>query len=200
MNTVSLPRLLALSLLRRIRGVIRVKRFEVWHRELDGPVPQVEAGVDVHFRLAGREDLPLFKGVVPDTKIAEFEHRLSEGHKCILGLSDGRIVFHIWFAIGTQYPADLNRALDPGSGYAYMYDMMTVSEHRGKRIASAGKAYVCAQARDAGCSRAICWIDVKNEPSRRTVKSLGFIPRWRAVRVTLFGRNRFRCRPVATGS
>ena len=126
------------ALWRGLRFVIHVKRFDVWRRRLDVTMPQVAPGLRVESRLATKEDSPFYEGIVPDGKRAELKNRFSRRRRCVLGPVGDLLVFHVWFSIGSQYPANLNRALNPGSGYAYLFELLTIKEYRGKRIREAG--------------------------------------------------------------
>jgi len=107
-----------------------------------------------------------------------------------------RVVFYTWLSIDAQYPPELNRAFNPGSSYGYIFNALTLPELRGRRIAPAGWLLACERARVLGCRRMLGWVEVRNEASGRALQRIGFEPRWRALRVSLFGRHWFLCRPL----
>ena len=183
-------RRLARRVARRLRQT-GVTRFAVWHRRLDIPMEMPEPAVEVAFRFAEMRDLALLDGWVPHGALPELERRLDAGILCLLGLHGGRAVFRLWCGIRTMYPPLLNRVLDPGADFAYIFDVATVPELRGRHISPRGYWEVCRHARELGCTHVMAWIEVRNVSSQKSAARGGFVPGARITRVSLFGRHRY---------
>jgi hypothetical protein len=135
--------------------------------------------------------------------------RLALGHRVVLGIHAGTVVFTMWVNPRClNVPGLLKRALGPRQWF--IYKAFTSPEHRGRRLYEGGMRFVLAEMRRAGLEELVGYAHVKKTVSRRGLAALEFVtvgrvrqwrvPGWTWTRLSRPLRARFPCEVARTGT
>jgi hypothetical protein len=170
-------------LLGRVRRFFAVDTFDVFVR----PVPReptFAAPPGYEFRWGSAADVE--RCDPHHTELDERERaagvrRLGFGHRVVLGLAAGTVVFTMWVnPRNLNVPGLMKRALSPGQWF--IYKAFTSPDHRGKKLYEGGMRFVLSEMRAAGLRELVGYAHVKKAVSRRGLAALAFES---AGRVTL---------------
>jgi ribosomal protein S18 acetylase RimI-like enzyme len=149
--------------------------FTLFTRSLVEPLPITEPRHPVILRLATRDDLERFQGLVPPSELRRWGQRLAHGRYCFLAL-DGTsedLAAYCWATM--QVALEIERwmmRLQPGD--TYVYNAYTVPAYRRQGVQTAVHLYRLEYMRSLGCQRAVLIVDDKNIASQRLVRTLGY--------------------------
>jgi GNAT superfamily N-acetyltransferase len=145
--------------------------LRVYERRLDepGPASVVPPGVEV--RVA---DQPLASGDVGGRWHAGAEERLRDGQACAIAHHGTEVVAYCWLSWTPVRVGEIDRAVVPGPGDAYIYDAFTMPGWRGRGLFSAVIASLLALARARHRTRALILVSAGNRASRRAIERAGF--------------------------
>lgn len=100
--------------------------------------------------------------------------RLARGCRCFGAWIGPEVVAYGWLSARVEWIGELQRAITPGLGEAYIWNCVTVPGHRRKGIFGAVVASIVAQARTEGLVRV--WIGSVVNSAERAVTQVGFAP------------------------
>lgn len=171
-------------LLGRVRRSFALDTFDVFVR----PVPRepaFRAPAGYEFRWGTAEDVARCEQ--HHTELDERERRagvrrIGFGHRVVLGLSDGTVVFTMWVnPRNLNVPGLLKRAL--AAEQWFIYKAYTSPEHRGRKLYESGMRFVLEEMRAAGLQELVGYAHVKKDVSRKGLKTLEFASAGRAWRL-----------------
>lgn len=122
------------------RGLERLVGFDVLvlvRRELAAPLPPDPADLadGFEFREARPDDIEVWREEWPE-KVSWYVERLSHPNEfCYLGLHEGKLVTHCWFALGA-YRDPIGYTFDAGEGGAYQGEGWVSPSWRGHGVAT----------------------------------------------------------------
>lgn len=183
------PPLLQLrKLLGRLRRRFELDTYDVFVR----PVPadaRFEAPAGYEFRFGSAADVE--RCTVEHTELDERERRagvkrLGFGHRVVLGLHGGTIVFTMWVNPRClNVPGLMKRAL--GSHQWFIYKAFTSPEHRGKKLYESGMRFVLAEMRRNELTELVGYAHVKKAVSRKGLAALAFDSAGRVTQLRVLG-------------
>ncbi len=100
------------------------------------------------------------------------EPRFARGCRCYAVLIDGRIAGYGWLSTGPEWIGELELEIRPGAAEAYIWNCVTLVEHRRKGVFTSLVAGISAAARGLGFRRV--WIGSVAGPAERALEPLGF--------------------------
>ena len=112
--------------------------------------------------------------------------RLARGCRCFVVSVDGAIAGYGWLSTGPEWIGELQLEIRPQPGEGYIWNCVTLAEHRRKGVFASLLVGICEVARGEGLKR--LWIGSVAIPAERAVAPSGFRPvlrftSYRAVRV-----------------
>jgi GNAT superfamily N-acetyltransferase len=127
----------------------------------------------VNVRIAQSSDISFLKHNFAKFKGEKADKRLNLGHLCFVAEKNGNIVHYTWVAFEEIHLKKLNRKLQMESDAAYIYDVYTLPEYRGRGISSTVYAKIFEYLLEKGFKRAYCLISSNNYPSLRVAEKTG---------------------------
>ena len=100
--------------------------------------------------------------------------RLARGCRCFLAWLDESIAGYCWLSTGPEWIGELELRITPNVGEAYIWNCVTVPEHRRKGVFRSLLTGVSAIARKEGLQR--LWIASLAIPASKAVGPAGFRP------------------------
>jgi predicted GNAT family acetyltransferase len=105
--------------------------------DLEAPMPEISLDSELEWRLAGMDDLPLFKELLPKYRVKKIENRFSNGEHCLLALYKEVIVHYCWICWeDNYYVSELEFEISVLPDKAYIYDAFTCPGYRDRGIYS----------------------------------------------------------------
>jgi GNAT superfamily N-acetyltransferase len=168
-----LPRFLTrLATIGRERGVRAVwfvviaelgyRRMLVREVALDSPIPDITPSLPVTFDQLRPDQIEEYKALRKGEKPHLAETRLADGHRCFVARHADAIVCVCWAATGRAWSEYLSAPIPLAPGEAYLYDMFTRVDVRGKGVAEALRAEMCRWYRDRGFRRVLSYMVPEN--------------------------------------
>ena len=124
--------------------------------------------------------------------------RFERGCRCFAVVVDGAIAGYGWLSTGPEWIGELQLEIRPRPGEAYLWNCVTLAEHRRKGIFRSLLAGISAHARDSGLRR--LWIGSVAIPAEKAVGPSGFEPALRFTTFTVAGWHGLRVRPSSNRS
>jgi GNAT superfamily N-acetyltransferase len=100
--------------------------------------------------------------------------RLARGARCFVSWIEGRVGGYGWLSVGPEWIGEIQLEIAPGPGEGYIWNCVTVAEHRRKGIFRSLLIGICDVARREGLRRV--WIGSVAIPAQRAVGPSGFKP------------------------
>ena len=100
--------------------------------------------------------------------------RLERGSRAFAVLDGGRVVAYGWLATGPEWIGELEVEFTPAAGEAYIWNCLTLPEHRRRGHYRALLEGIVAQARQEGLART--WIGSIEDPAEKADADAGFSP------------------------
>jgi hypothetical protein len=193
------------KLLGRVRRRFALDRYDVFVR----PVPaRVELapppGYELRWGTAEEvEACDPFHTELDERERRAGVRRLALGHRVVLGLHGGLVVFSMWVnPRRLNVPGLIKRELGPKQWF--IYKAFTSPEHRGKKLYESGMRFVLAEMRRAGLEELVGYAHVKKAVSRKGLAALEFRSagrvtqlRWPLLRLTRVSKELARSFPRA---
>jgi acetyltransferase (GNAT) family protein len=98
--------------------------------------------------------------------------RFARGCRCFAVLIDGAVAGYGWLSVGPEWVGELQLEIKPKAGEAYLWNCVTIPQHRMKGVFRSLLVGVSAVAHQAGLKR--LWIGSVAIPGERAVASSGF--------------------------
>src|SRR5438105_10116961 len=111
--------------------------------------------------------------------------RLERGCRCFVVVVDGAVAGYGWLSTGPEWIGELQLEIRPRPGEAYVWNCVTLAEHRRKGIFRSLLAGISAHARDSGLRR--LWIGSVAIPAEKAVGPSGFEPALRFTSISIAG-------------
>jgi hypothetical protein len=172
------------KLLGRVRRRFAVDRYDVFVRPVP---PRVELAPPPGYELrwgtaADVEACDPFHTELDERERAEGVRRLGLGHRVVLGLHAGVVVFSMWVnPRRLNVPGLIKRELGPKQWF--IYKAFTSPDHRGKKLYESGMRFVLAEMRRAGLEELVGYAHVKKAVSRKGLAALEFRSAGRVTQV-----------------
>ena len=166
----------ARKLLGRIRRRLAIDRFDVFARATPSSPEELGAPEGYVFRWGTAEDIAGCDEYHTDLNDGERREgivRLGFGHRVVIALHEGLVVFSMW-----ENPRNLNvpglvkRRLSPQQ--SFIYKAFTSPDHRGRRLYEAGMRFVLADLAAQGKRELIGYAHVGKWISRKGLAALRF--------------------------
>jgi hypothetical protein len=171
-------------MLGRVRRRFAVDTFDVFVR----PVPregafEPPAGYELRWGEASDvERCDPHHTELDERERREGARRIALGHRVVLGLSRGTVVFTMWVnPRNLNVPGLMKRALAPGQWF--IYKAYTSPEHRGRKLYESGMLFVLFEMRAAGLTELVGYAHVGKRVSRKGLAALAFESAGTATRV-----------------
>jgi GNAT superfamily N-acetyltransferase len=100
--------------------------------------------------------------------------RLARRCRCFAGWVGTEFAGYGWLSTGPEWIGELDLEIRPAVGEAYLWNCVTMPEHRRKGVFRALMAGVAARARTEGLTR--LWIGSVALPAEKAVPQVGFVP------------------------
>lgn len=121
--------------------------------------------------------------------------RFARGCRAFAVTDAGDLVAYGWLSTGPEWVGELSVTITPVPGEAYIWNCLTLPEHRRRGHYHALLDGIVAQSRREGLSR--LWIGSVEDPAEKANTDTGFVP-VASVTIRRFGGLRLlRARPVA---
>lgn len=159
------------------RSIYSMHRLHLVRFDLEHPVPDIHPRVPVVFREASTQEVERFAAdpaheVTPSAAILQ-RRLLESGCRCLIGLSEDRIVYHCWTTQRTWRIAG-STEVRLGSGKAMTFRAFTIADMRRQGIYAAALAAELRYLKAAGASVVFGNVDVLNLPSLRVIEKVGY--------------------------
>jgi len=152
-------------LTRAIKKIVRpaFKTGSLWFFDCDlrKPMPERRELQGIVIREATKEDAAMFSDQ------AVFFERLSEGHRCFMGIEEatGKLTNYRWVSTRSAYIPELQRQLILQPEEVYVYDLRTMPEFRRMGIDAYTRHCIYSYLRDTGYTTIYAYIHGDNRPS-----------------------------------
>ena len=159
----------------RIRRRFALDTYDVFVRAVP-PDASFEAPPGYEFRFGTASDVASCE--LEHTDLGERERRegaqrLDLGHRVVLGIHQGRVVFSMWVNPRClNVPGLLKRALGPRQWF--IYKAFTSPEHRGRKLYESGMRFVLREMHRADLQELVGYAHVKKAVSRKGLAALAF--------------------------
>lgn len=100
--------------------------------------------------------------------------RFARGCRCFAVLLDGGVAGYGWLSTGPEWIGELQVEVRPRKAEAYIWNCVTLPEHRRKGVFRSVVAGIAEAARRTGVTRA--WIGSVDIPAAKALEPLGFRP------------------------
>jgi len=100
--------------------------------------------------------------------------RLARGCRCFAVWMDGQVAGYGWLSTGPEWIGELQLEITPGSAEGYIWNCVTVPEHRLKGVFRSLVLGMASAARRSGLRRA--WIGTVAVPAEKALEPAGFRP------------------------
>ncbi len=100
--------------------------------------------------------------------------RLARGCTCFAAWSDGALVGYGWLSTGPEWIGEVQLEIKPREREAYIWNCVTIPEHRRRGVFRALVAGITLAARRLGSRR--LWIGSVDIPAEKALAPLGFQP------------------------
>lgn len=100
--------------------------------------------------------------------------RFARGCRAFAVLAGGLVVSYGWLSTGPEWIGELGLEISPAAGEAYIWNCLTLPEHRRRGHYRALLEGIVAQARGEGMQR--LWIGSIEDPAEKADTDTGFVP------------------------
>lgn len=100
--------------------------------------------------------------------------RFARGCRCFAVLLDGAVAGYGWLSTGPEWIGELDVEIRPRKAEAYIWNCVTLDEHRRKGVFRSLVAGIAGAARETGVKRV--WIGSVQIPAEKALAPLGFRP------------------------
>jgi len=121
--------------------------------------------------------------------------RLARGCLCFVTFIDGSVAGYGWLSTGPEWIGELQLEIKPREREGYIWNCVTLPEHRQKGVFRSLVAGISMAARRMGSRR--LWIGSLAIPAERALAPIGFEPALRFDSITVAGLHLMRVRPGA---
>ena len=186
------PLLLAQALLRRV-PLRPIDVGKLCFLQLNGlptvPTAMLRGHADVRF--ATLDDLDALARLQDRKPL--FRRRFAEGNRCVIAISDGRIVGYEWFSDSpVHHETGWGYRITIPGGYVYAYDAYIDPAHRNTGLWLRFKAHLAEWMAARGKHGVLTFVDYGNWPSLRTHLRFGFRPTESVIALRIFSLRLFR--------
>lgn len=116
--------------------------------------------------------------------------RLARGSRCFVVWMDGAVGGYGWLSVGPEWMGEVQLRITPGAGEGYVWNCVTVPEHRRKGIFRSLLTGISNIAHAEGLKR--LWIGSIAVPAEKAVGESGFRPALHFTSMTAAGLNLLR--------
>lgn len=157
-----------------ISPLFRYHKTVIVVKEINDPIRDCEARKKVKYSYLGYQDRERLFDVMYDDK-KTIEERLKSGHLCCIGEIDGEIASYHWITFADEYIPEVDKVLKLKEGEeVYIYNYSTLKRFRGKYLFPALVTNILKYLKENNYKRVYGAISVKNRPSLKTARIVGF--------------------------
>lgn len=102
------------------------------------------------------------------------QSRFARGCRCFAVVVNDAIAGYGWLSTGTEWIGEVQLEITPRQGEGYIWNCVTLREHRRKGVFSSLLAGISDSARRAGLRR--LWIGTVHIPAEKAMRPAGFLP------------------------
>lgn len=99
--------------------------------------------------------------------------RFERGSRAFAVIEAGNVVSYGWLSTATEWIGELGVAISPGAGEAYIWNCLTLADHRRRGHYRALLEGIVAQGRREGMAR--LWIGSTEDPAQKADADAGFV-------------------------
>lgn len=111
--------------------------------------------------------------------------RLARGCRCFAVAIDGAVGGYGWLSVGSEWIGEIQLEIKPRQREAYIWDCVTLAEHRRKGVFRSLVAGISVAARGSGADR--LWIGSIAIPAEKALPAIGFAPALHFAGMTVAG-------------
>jgi len=148
---------------------------------------EIKPSINVSIRLATKDDLIKFRGMVSRNKLETFKKRFEKGRVCFIALDKDKIAYYRWASLENEYESNFDFTIQLNRNEAYIFDAFSQPQYRrcGLHIAITNKALIYIKSQ--GYKRVQVVVYANNTFARKTLAKVGFQGKQTVTLVTLFG-------------
>ena len=163
-------------IIRRLLRIFYVGKIDyLMEKDLEASMPEISLDSDLEWRLAGKDDLPAFKELLPKYRVKIIKNRFSNGEHCLLALYKGLIVHYCWIVWeDNYYVKELEFEVPVLPDKAYIYDAFTRPGYRNRGIYGRVLQECGRRMSAMGKRGVILYCDRKNPAAVRAALRSGF--------------------------
>jgi GNAT superfamily N-acetyltransferase len=120
--------------------------------------------------------------------------RFARGCRCFAAVSAGAVCGYGWLSTTPEWIGEVELEIAPGAGEGYVWNCLTLPDHRRKGIFRSLLAGISVHARRGGLSR--LWIGSLAIPAEKAVGQSGFRPALSLDSTVISGMRWLKVRPV----
>ncbi len=162
------------SLLFKALGETVYRRLWIIEREPGKTALVDQCRLGVECRPLEASQIEAYLRLRPEARAAEIAQRLEAGHNCFAVWLGDRIVNARWIGAGRCRIEYLDFDVELSPDAVYLYETFTAADLRGRRVTSAGVAYLDAWLRRNGVRRMLAAIGPENQAVFRSAERGGF--------------------------
>jgi GNAT superfamily N-acetyltransferase len=162
------------SLYFKTLGETVYRRLRLIERSISGPPPPVSCDLDVECRPLLPSEADAYLRFRPDSSREDILCRLEEGRLCAAVWHEGAIIHAGWAGLGRCWIEYLDMLVGLASDTAYVYEVFTAPEHRGKRVSSVRWGLMKQWLLDRGVHREVAATWPENRAIARSVERGGY--------------------------
>jgi GNAT superfamily N-acetyltransferase len=121
-----------------------------------------------------RDRTPLIEAAMGPSEADLVTPRFERGCRCFAVLIDGAVAGYGWLSTGPEWIGEIQLEIRPGKAEAYIWNCVTLAEHRRKGVFRSLVAGIADAARRSGAWRV--WIGSVDIPAESALAPLGFRP------------------------
>ena len=111
--------------------------------------------------------------------------RLERGCRCLVACREGRVTAYGWISTGPEWIGEIGARIRPQPGDAYIWNCVTLAEHRRQGLFAALLVHLAQRCAEAGLTR--LWIASVAGSGESAIAYAGFLPVLRISRRDLRG-------------
>jgi hypothetical protein len=120
--------------------------------------------------------------------------RLARGCRCFAAFEGGEIAGYGWLSTQPEWIGEIQVEITPGPGEGYIWNCVTLTEHRRRGVFASMLVGLTAWGRGEGLTR--MWIGSVASPAERAVRQAGFKPAVEFDSFTAAGLHWLRVSPI----
>lgn len=189
------PHKIGRFVIRRLIQIFYASQIDyLMEMDLEASIPEISLDLKLEWRLAGMDDLPIFKELLPKYRVKIIEDRFNNGEYCLLAIDKGIIVHYCWIVWEVNYYVkELDFRIQVLPDKSYIYDAFTCPGYRNCGIYSRVLKEWGRRMLVIGKRGIILYADRKNPAAVQAALRVGFLIKGRIEyqRILWYSNSRF---------